>query len=213
MATRSALLVGATGVVGGFVLNQLLADSAYGAVTVLTRKALPQAHPKLQQVQVDFERLDEQQPCFAVDDVFCCLGTTMRTAGSKAAFRKVDFDYVVKTAELAAKAGARQFLLVSAVGASARAAAFYSRVKGEAEDTIRALNLPAAHFLRPSLLLGPRAEKRPGETAAKLFAPLLSAITVGPLAKYKPVQAEEVARRMITIAKSGQTGAHVHHLF
>lgn len=212
MAQRTALLVGATGVVGGFVLEHLLADPAYTAITVLTRRPLAQTQAKLRQQRINFEQLQEEQRHFAVDDVFCCLGTTLRSAGSKGAFRKVDYDYVVGAAELAAKAGAKQFLLVSAVGASPGALAFYSRVKGEAEQAIAKLGLPAVHFLRPSLLLGPRAEKRPGEAAAKALAPLLSAITVGPLAKYRPVQAEEVARRMVEIAKSGQTGVHVHHL-
>ncbi len=209
---RSALLVGATGAVGGFVLQQLCADPAFQAVTVLARRQPAQNHPKLRVQQTDFDLLDAQHALFAVDDVFCCLGTTLRSAGSKAAFERVDYHYVVKCAELAAQAGARQFLLISAIGASAKSPAFYSQVKGRAEEAVKQQRIPSIHILQPSLLLGPRTESRPGEHFAKMLAPALSLITRGRLAKYRPIQAEEVARRMLAYAKSDQPGVHVHHL-
>ncbi|MGH9791890.1 MAG: NAD(P)H-binding protein [Candidatus Acidiferrales bacterium] len=210
--SRSALLVGATGAVGGFVLHGLLEDRDYSAVTVLARRDLGRKHPKLKLQVADFDLLEAQHALFAVDDVFCCLGTTLRAAGSKAAFERVDYHYVVKCAELAAQAGARQFLLVSAIGASPKALAFYSQVKGRAEEAVKQQGLRSVHILQPSLLLGPREEKRPGEHIAKLLAPALSLITQGPLAKYRPIEAEEVARRMVQYAKADQTGVHVHHL-
>ncbi|MGH8529732.1 MAG: NAD(P)H-binding protein [Nevskiales bacterium] len=209
---RTALLAGATGAVGGFVLQRLLADPDYKSVTALVRRAPAQKNPKLRVQQTDFDLLDAQHALFAVDDVFCCLGTTLRSAGSKAAFERVDYHYVVKCAELAAQAGARQFLLISAIGASAKASAFYSQVKGRAEEAVKQQKIPGIHILQPSLLLGPRAESRPGEHLAKMLAPALSLITRGPLAKYRPIQAEEVARRMVDYAKSDQRGVHVHHL-
>ncbi len=212
MSKRTALLVGATGVVGGFVLERLLADAAYASVTVLARRNLKQQHTKLRVQIADFDLLEAQHGLFAVDDVFCCLGTTMHSAGSKAAFERVDYHYVVKCAELAAQAGAKQFLLISAVGASAKALAFYSQIKGRAEEAVRHQNIPAVHILRPSLLLGPREEQRLGEAFAKKLAPALSSIWLGPLAKYRPIEAAEVARRMVEYAKSGQTGVQIHHL-
>lgn len=210
--SRTALLVGATGAVGGFVLQRLLEDAAYRSVTVLARRELARRHPKLTLQLADFDLLETQHALFAVDDVFCCLGTTMRQAGSKAAFERVDYHYVVKCAELAARAGAKQFLLVSAIGASPKALAFYSQVKGRAEEAVKQQGLRTVHILQPSLLLGPRAEHRPGEQFAKLLAPALGLLTRGPLAKYRPIQAEEVARRMVEFAKADQAGIHVHSL-
>ncbi len=136
MDQRKALLAGATGLIGGHVLDLLLADPAYGEVIALVRRPLDVEHDKLTGLVVDFDRLDEMPDPPAADDVFCCLGSTMKKAGSKAAFRKVDHDYVVATARLGLAGGARRFLLVSAVGAGASSRNFYSRVKGEAEDSV-----------------------------------------------------------------------------
>ena len=209
---RTALLLGATGAVGGFVLRRLLEDRAYGAVAVLARRDPGVRHSRLRVELADFDLLEAQRGLFAVDDVFCCLGTTLRAAGSKAAFERVDYHYVVKSAELAAEAGAKQFLLVSAVGASPRALAFYSQVKGRAEAAVKQQAIRTIHILQPSLLLGPREEHRPGEQFAKLLAPALSLLTRGPLEKYRPIQAEEVARRMVEYAKADAAGVHVHQL-
>ena len=145
----TALLLGATGLVGGHVLDLLLADPAYRRVTVLTRRPLARMDPKLDQRATDFDRLRDHEISFAVDDVFCCLGTTIATAGSQEAFRRVDHDYVVDAARLAAEHGARRYLLVTAAGANARSRIFYNRVKGEAEDAVRALPLESAAILRP----------------------------------------------------------------
>src|SRR2546422_227594 len=132
VARRTALLAGATGLVGGHVLRLLLADESYQKITVLSRRGLPVTSPKLQQRLIDFDHLaDLDVP--RVDDVFCCLGTTIKKAGSQEAFRKVDFGYVEALARIAARAGAKQFLLVSAIGADAKSRVFYSRVKGETE--------------------------------------------------------------------------------
>lgn len=210
--SRTALLLGATGAVGSLVLRRLLDDRDYRSVAVVARRELAEKHPKLKVQVADFDLLESQHALFAVDDVFCCLGTTLRAAGSKAAFERVDYHYVVKSAELAARAGAKQFLLVSAIGASPKSLAFYSRVKGRAEEAVKQQGIRTVHILQPSLLLGPRAERRPGEQFAKLAAPALSLLTRGPLARYRPIQTEEVAHRMIAYAKSDQAGVHVHHL-
>ncbi|QSB05172.1 NAD(P)H-binding protein [Natronoglycomyces albus] len=211
MSSRTAVVAGATGVVGSLVLKGLLARSAWESVHVLSRRPLNFEHPKLTVHEVDFAQLDQQRDLFAVDDVFCCLGTTIDKAGSKEAFRRVDHDYVCNVAEAAANAGARQFLLVSALGADSASRWFYSRVKGEAEETISTLPLPATHIFRPSLLLGAREEKRTGESIAKFLAPLTSPLYVGRLAKYRPVQAAAVAKRMIDVAKEDKKGTHVHY--
>lgn len=209
-APATALLLGATGLVGGHVLDLLLADPAYRRVTVLGRRPVARMHPKLDQRTADFDRLRQEHAIsFAVDDVFCCLGTTIATAGSQAAFRRVDHDYVVEAARAAAEHGARRYLLVSAAGADARSRIFYSRVKGEAEDAVRALPLDGVVLLRPSLLMGDRAEKRTGERIAQRVMPALEWMMVGPLRRYRPVEAATVARAMVRLAKQRPRGVRV----
>jgi len=197
---RSALVLGASGLVGAALLARLLDDPRYTAVRVLARRALPQRHPNLSVEIVDFERLDAHAPAFAADDVFCCLGTTLRQAGSRAAFRRVDFDYVLAAARLCAQASAGHFLWISAVGASPASPAFYSRVKGELEAAIARLPLRRWTALRPSLLLGARAERRAGEAFAAAVARPLAPVFVGPLRRYRPIAADDVAAAMLALA-------------
>ena len=135
---RTALVLGATGLVGGHCLELLLADAAWARVTVVARRPSGRTHPRLVERVADFDRLDEHAGAFAADDVFCCLGTTIRAAGSQDAFRRVDHDYVVGSARVAAGAGARRYLLVTAAGADRGSRFFYSRVKGDAEEGVRA---------------------------------------------------------------------------
>jgi uncharacterized protein YbjT (DUF2867 family) len=206
----SALLLGATGLVGGQVLDLLLNDPAYGRVVVLGRRPVDRQHPKLHQQVADLGRLDEHAPLFAVHDVFCCLGTTIRAAGSQEAFRRVDHDYVVSSARVAAAAGARRYLLVTAAGADAGSRIFYNRVKGEAEAGVRAQQpFEGVVILRPSLILGPRAERRTAEALAQKLAPALGALLVGPLRRYRAVEAGTVARAMVRMAKQRPRGVRI----
>lgn len=193
-----ALLVGATGLVGGFVLARLLAHPDYPNVEIWVRRELPLRDPKLIQRVVDFSRLPSQQ--VQADHVFCCLGTTIRKAGSEASFREVDHDYPLALARLARSGGSKKFLMVSALGADAAASVFYNRVKGEVEDAITALDLPAVWFFRPSLLLGPRQENRPGERIGAVIGKLLAPLLVGGLRKYRPIHVDTVAAAMVYAA-------------
>ena len=162
-AGRTALLLGATGLVGGHVLDLLLASPRYSRVRVLGRRRLARTDAKLDSQEIDFDRLARHAELFRVDDVFCCLGTTIAKAGSQEAFRRVDLSYVVEAASLASEAGAEQFLVVSAVGADPDSRVFYNRVKGEMEAGVKRLPFRAVWILRPSLLLGEREEFRLGE--------------------------------------------------
>ncbi len=209
MARRTALIAGATGLVGGHLLRLLLADDAYQKVTILARRGLPLTNPKLQQRLIDFDHLaDLDAP--KVDDVFCCLGTTIKKAGSQEAFRKVDFGYVEALARVAARAGAKQFLLVSAIGADAKSRVFYSRVKGETEAAVQAGGFAGTHIFQPSLLLGDRAESRPMERLSILVGGPLGFVFAGPLRRYRPIPAETVAAAMLKVAKKARPGAHVY---
>jgi uncharacterized protein YbjT (DUF2867 family) len=195
---KHALLVGASGLVGDRCLVRLLDHPAYDRVTVLSRRPLERSHAKVRVELVNFD--DPQSPGERWDDIFCCLGTTIRKAGSQENFRRVDHDYPLALAKLGKAAGARQFLLVSALGADAQSSVFYSRVKGETERDIAAIGLPKVFFMRPSILLGERREHRPGERAGILVGQLLAPLLMGPLRKYRPIHADDVAAAMLYAA-------------
>jgi uncharacterized protein YbjT (DUF2867 family) len=204
------LLVGATGLVGGHCLDMLLADDACRAVVTLGRRPLPRTHPKLTHHVVDFDRLDAHTGVIEGQDVFCCLGATMRKAGSKEAFRKVDYTYPLTLARLALERGAERYLLVSALGANPRSPFFYSRLKGEVEEAVSALPFEGVYLFRPSLLTGDRAEERPGERRAEAALNALSFLLRGPLRKYRPTSARVVAAAMLAAAKAEPGGVRVY---
>ncbi len=207
MTSKSALLVGASGLVGGELLRQLLDSDRYKKVTLFVRQPLPLDHPKLEQIVVDFENLTAYREHVRVDDLFCCLGTTIKKAGSKEAFRRVDYAYPQQLAQLAKEEGVKNFLLITAMGANAASNIFYSRVKGEVEADIRSLNLPALHIFRPSLLLGERNEFRFGEQVGAVFSKLLAPLMPR---KYRPIQGKTVAAAMIRAAQSEQSGTQIY---
>lgn len=201
---RTALIAGATGLVGSFLLQNLLEDPLYRQVKILVRKPLEIKHPRLVQQVVDYQKLDLAD--LSADDVCCCLGTTIKKAGSREVFRKVDHDYPLALAQAALGAGARRFALVSAMGANARSRIFYNRVKGEVEDALRQLPLEVLCIMQPSLLLGPRKEYRTGEEVAKLLAQVMALLMP---ANYKAIHASQVAAAMQDTLKSASPGIHV----
>lgn len=207
---QNALIAGATGLVGKHLLFVLLNSNEYHKVYVLTRRPLEKRHPKLEEVLMDFDRLSEQQ-LPAVDDVFCCLGTTMKKAGSKEAFRKVDFLYPYTLAQNALEQGAKQYMLVSAMGANRRSFFFYKRVKGEVEEGISKLSgYKTIGIFRPSLLLGEREEKRTGEAVAKKLMRFIKPLMVGPLRKYRGIHARTVANGMLKVAQQPSRGVQLY---
>jgi uncharacterized protein YbjT (DUF2867 family) len=207
---KTALIAGATGLVGSKCLARLLEQPAYERVLALVRRPLPHTDPKLDQHVVDFDRLGAAGTDFpAADDVFCCLGTTLKRAGSRAAFRQVDFTYIVSLAGLSLGRGAKQFLLVSSLGANPNSPVFYSRVKGETEAAVSALPFEGRQIFRPSILLGERAEHRPGERAGIVMMRGLSFALLGPLRKYRPIDAGTVARAMVRVALAAPRGVNI----
>jgi uncharacterized protein YbjT (DUF2867 family) len=205
--SRSALVAGGTGLVGGRLLQLLGDDERYHQVTSLVRREVPAPGPVGVQV-VDFERLDELSLPH-VDDAFCCLGTTRRAAGSARAFRRVDLDYVVSFARLAKRAGAVRFLLVSSLGASPGSPFLYTRTKGECEASVQAMGFATVVILRPSLLLGERVERRSAETVALHFAQLMKSALIGPLRRYAPVDAAAVAGALVAAAATARAGVTI----
>lgn len=211
-AVRTALVAGATGVVGKALLSRLLADARYGQVKVLTRRPVKQTHSKLSVLTLPESSLEKLGSALAADDVFCCLGTTLKTAGSRAAFERVDYHLVLDLARAAQVQGAKQFLVVSAAGASPKSPSFYSRVKARMEKELQELGYATTHVLRPSLLIAKREDLRPAEWIGQKIAPLLNPLLLGELSKYRAVRAEQVADAMLTLALRKLSGAHIHHL-
>lgn len=203
-ATAVAVVAGATGLVGQALVRQLAADGAWREVRALTRRDLPPglAGPGVAPVQVDYSRLEPPPPWAAAEHVFCALGTTMRQAGSREAFRRVDFDYPVALARATLARGARHFLLVSAVGASTDSRFFYNRVKGEVEAAIAGLGFRSVTIARPSLLLGDRGTFRWAEQVGRVAG------IVAP-ARWRPVSADRVARALIAAARRDEPGVRI----
>lgn len=204
---KTAVVAGATGLIGRQLLDDLLSGSYYDIVKAVTRRPLESTHPKLVNIVIDFEDLKSNAAALQADDVFCCLGTTIRQAGSQKQFRRVDFDYPVTLAKVTKAAGARQYMLVSALGAKASSSVFYNRVKGETEQAIREVGFDSLHIFRPSLLLGERPEHRAGEEAAKKFYSLFGWLVP---AKYKGIDAGKVARAMARFARESKKGTFIH---
>lgn len=198
------LLLGATGLIGHHCLSYLLKNKSFSEVVAPTRRSLQLKDQKLHNVLVDFDRLDEYPELFEVDAILCCLGTTIKQAGSRDRFKQVDYQYCMDAAELGRAHSAKTFALVSAVGASERSPVFYSRVKGQLESHLKELEYPSLSIFRPSLLLGERQEERMGETLAALAAPLLNPLLLGSMSRYKAIEADTVARALVNDCLASQ---------
>jgi uncharacterized protein YbjT (DUF2867 family) len=205
----TAVIAGATGLVGRHCLETLLADEAYERVVALVRRPLDVQHTKLETEVVEFDQLAEH-PAWRCDVAFCALGTTIKTAGSQEAFRRVDFDFVRDFARWARAGGAETFVLVSSVGADPRSRNFYLRTKGEAERAVAEIGFRAVHIFRPSMLMGDRREFRLGEVVGTPVFRALSFLMVGGARKFRPVFARDVARAMVRAATTVAAGVQVH---
>jgi len=192
--------------IGSQLVELLLSDLYYSKVIAISRRPLSITHTRLENVLMEIDQLPDHNQLTA-DDVFCCLGTTMKQAGSKEAFRKVDFDFPVQLAKLLKTNGAKQFLLVSALGSNKNSSIFYNQMKGEVEEAVANIGYNCLHVFRPSLLTGPRVEKRTGEDVAKLVYKYLGFLIP---TKYKSIESIKVARAMQRLAKENRTGIFYH---
>lgn len=207
-APKVALLAGASGLVGSHLLTALLEAPDFARVYAVTRRPLNREHPRLANRIVRFDRLEAQLAGLACDVAFCCLGTTIRDAGSQQAFRQVDVDHVVAFARAAKAAGARRFVVVSSVGADPQSSNFYLRVKGEAEQALGALGFPSLDIFQPGLLIGARPRVRATEALLGLLMPIVNPLLLGPYARYRAVTARTLAAAMIGAARSGRRGVY-----
>ncbi|CAG4999231.1 hypothetical protein DYBT9275_02183 [Dyadobacter sp. CECT 9275] len=206
--TKTALLVGATGLIGGQLLTKLLHSPYYSKVIVLVRKPTQIRNTKLAEVIFDFDKPDASK--VIADDIFCCLGTTIKKAGSQEAFRKVDMEYPVEIAKLGLKNGAEKFLIVTAMGADPNSSIFYNKVKGETEKQLSVLGYSTLHIFRPSLLLGDRTETRMGEKIGEVVSKIFKPLMLGALKKYRAIDSSKVANAMLSLARNTEKGIFIH---
>ena len=208
MEQKTAIIAGASGLIGRSITQLLLKSKDYGQVIALVRQPLGITHDKLTEQTLNFDELQETVDFPQAHDVFCCLGTTMKQAGSKEAFYKVDFTYPYELAQRALKAGASRYFLVSAMGANLKSRVYYNRVKGELEDKISFLNYRTIYIFKPSLLRGKRNESRLGEGFAQAITRIIPFI--GPWKKFHPIHADKVADAMMKVAQQEDKGCYFY---
>jgi uncharacterized protein YbjT (DUF2867 family) len=210
-AGRTALVAGGSGLVGAQLLRWLLAAGEYTRVQALSRRPLPIDHPRLANRIVRFDQsLATQLKGLQCHDAFCCLGTTIREAGSQDEFRAVDRDLTLEFARVALDAGAERMVVVSSVGADAASRNFYLRVKGETEQALQALRFRALDIMQPSVLLGARRHVRPLELLLQGALWSINPLILGPWMRYRGISADTVAAAMLGAARSGRRGINRH---
>lgn len=208
---KTAIIIGATGLIGNELLHLLLNDSEFEKVKIFVRKPQLITNTKLEQHIVNFDTIENFSSLITGDVCYCCIGTTINTAGSKEAFAKVDYTYPTEFAKTAKNNGIANFLLISSIGANKNSANFYLKVKGDTEYALEQLNFKHLALLRPSMLLGKRTDFRLGETIGKIVMKLFSFAFIGNLKAYKAIEATTVAKAMIVISKNMFTNNSAQH--
>jgi uncharacterized protein YbjT (DUF2867 family) len=207
---KTAIIAGSTGLVGSALLSQLLIDTDFEAIIIFVRKPIDKKHQKLSYVLVDFENIEAQPKQLSATHAFCCLGTTIKKAGSKDVQYRIDHDYVLAFAKACKAIGVKSFTVVSSLGADAQSKNFYLNTKGIMEADLIKIGFENLHILRPSLLLGKRNEFRLGEKIAMAFMKVFSSFFIGSLKKYKGISAEMVANAMIILSKRANKAVAIY---
>lgn len=211
MNERTAVVIGASGLIGSLLVEHMLKDEYFDTVRALVRRELPFSNEKLKQEIVNFDDREDFNNKFGKGhSIFCCIGTTQKKVkGDKAAYEKIDHDIPVNAARIGTALGYKEFMIVSSVGADAAASNFYLRLKGKTEDDIKKFAFNTISIFRPSMLLGKRNEWRPAEKIGQVMMQAFSLVLIGSLKKYHPIQAEDVAGAMIAESKKAKPGIHI----
>ena len=207
---KTALIIGSTGLIGSQLLEILLENTNYDKVIAFVKRDTGKTHSKLTQHIIDFDKPETYKELVVGDDIFCTIGTTIKKAGSKEAFRKVDFGYPKQFANLALRNGVKQFLIISSLGANKDSSNFYLKTKGEIEDFLKQSKFESVSIVQPSLLLGDRKEFRLGEKIGAFFMQTFSFVFIGNLKKYKPIKSETVAKALFRIAQKDKKGFSIY---
>ena len=200
---KTAILLGATGLTGGFLLQKLLDDPTYGKVVLFSRSPVAVKDDKIEEHFIDLFKLEEYGELFNGDVVYCCIGTTKSKTPNEENYRKIDYGIPVAAARLCKENGIPTFEVISAMGSNPGSKVFYNRIKGEMEEAVLAQNIPKTYIFQPSLIAGDREEKRVFEDLAKKAMKVLNFVLQGPLEKYRSISPETIATAMIKVERSG----------
>ena len=212
MNEQTAVVIGATGLTGNFVVEELLNDNDFKTVRVLGRRKVKSIHPKLEQEIVNFNDFDDYSKKFGTGDViFCCIGTTRKKVnGDKNLYKEIDFDIPVNAAKIGLSNGFQKFLIVSAIGANANSSNFYLSLKGKTENALKELSSFSLNIFQPSLIIGTRKERRVIEIVFQFLMDTFSFLFVGPLKKYRSIGANNIAKAMVQASKVSEKGIHYY---
>jgi uncharacterized protein YbjT (DUF2867 family) len=207
---KKAILIGATGLIGKALIRQLAIDTAYSEVLLIARKKIENLPAKFKLIQVNFDEIEKYKSEISGDVLFSTLGTTLKTAGSKDAQYKIDFDYQFNVAKIASDNGVKNLVLLSSAGANSKSYIFYSRMKGELDEAVQKLKFDHVSIIRPSMLVGKREEFRLSE---KIFTPVMYILYIIPFArKYRPIKDVVVAKAMINAVKANESHYKIYEL-
>ena len=207
---KTALIIGGTGLIGSKLLKLLLESSDYEKVIAFSKREMQLKHPKLVLEIIDFDKPESYANLVQGDDFFCTIGTTIKKAGSKEAFRKVDYQYPKQFATIALENGIKQFLLISSLGADEKSGNFYLKTKGEIQSFLKNSSFDSVSIVQPSLLLGDRKEFRFGEQVGAVVMKIFSFLLIGSLKKYKPIHGDTVAKALFTLAQKSKKGFTIY---
>ena len=199
MSQRTALIFGSTELIGNLLLEELVISNSYSAIKTFVRQPIGISEPKVEEFPVDFSNLDTFSDKINGDDIFICLGTTIKKAGSVSKMQEIDRDLPVRLATRASANGVKRIAVVSSIGANTEASNYYLRIKGEMEEEIIKLKFENIAIVRPSMLLGERKEMRPGELAGKVVMKVFNPLLLGKMKKYRAIHGRDVAKAMIAI--------------
>jgi uncharacterized protein YbjT (DUF2867 family) len=208
---KGAVIFGASGLIGNSCLRRLLVHQAYEKVISIGRGPIKATHPKLIHYEVGMTNVENYRHLMRGDDLFIAIGSTMKKAGSRDSFYKIDHDLVFNIAKMGSLQNMNQLIVVSSLGADSRSLIYYLRVKGELEDNVRRLPYWGIHIMRPSVLLGSREEKRPAEKMAGRLSKGLQRFSNSIIGDLAPIEADDVAKAMVQAAQSLKEGTHVHY--
>ncbi|MAQ76324.1 MAG: nucleoside-diphosphate sugar epimerase [Aquimarina sp.] len=200
--SKTAIILGATGLTGGILLHKLLKDDRYAKIKLFSRSSVKLDHPKIEEHLIDMFNLRDHSTSFTADEVFCCVGTTKSKTPDKEKYHNVDYGIPVSAARLCKTNGINTLIVVSALGANANSAIFYNRTKGEMEKVVLEFNIPNTYILQPSLIDSKRQERRIGEYLFIQLMRLINPVLVGKLRKYRSIEPETIVSVMIWVANN-----------